>query len=373
MPRYLFTAKDSDGQPVTDFIESATLDGARYALETRRYTQILFHTDDASNQLDESIRQEMGSPNPEGVLTPRQILEARQSGGLLGGLWFGLRMNAVIWVPLAIWCVLALIAGRPYRWNDWLGFGLFGVFVVYFVWLALPGIGYDRLLVASVWNDERETRLWTSFLRALRRVGCPLVPALELDVRLAHVLGRHGRRPEVEALMAKHEAAAEQNPLVIGQIAGVFDSLGDHERAHQWRTRFCEVTQDSAMAVIDHAHALVRQMRRADEAEASLSRIGDREQSAIAILFITYTRGLIALERGRHAEALASFREAETGSLQFQNPLMVGMRNDIRAFQAIALAGTGAREEARRLKSAVLPLLQARNDRPLIQYLESAI
>ena len=173
--------------------------------------------------------------------------------------------------------------------------------------------------------------------------------------------------------MAKHEAVAEQNPMIIGQIAGVFDSLGDHERAHHWRTRFCEVTQNSAMAVIDHAHALVRQMRRTDEAEASLSRIGDNEQIAVAKLFVTYTRGLIALERGRHAEALAAFREAETGSLEIQNPLMVGMRNDIRAFQAIALAGTGAREEARRLKVGVLPLLQARNDRSLIQRLESAV
>ena len=115
MPRYLFTAKDSDGQPVTYFIESATLNGARYALETRCYTQIVFHTDDTSNQLDESFRQEMGGSNPEDFLTPQQILESRQSGGLLGGLWFGLKMNAIFWVPLGIWCFLALIDGRPYR------------------------------------------------------------------------------------------------------------------------------------------------------------------------------------------------------------------------------------------------------------------
>ena len=52
MPDYLFTARTSEGRTVTDRITAPTVDAARYALETRRYADIIFHTDDQTNRLD---------------------------------------------------------------------------------------------------------------------------------------------------------------------------------------------------------------------------------------------------------------------------------------------------------------------------------
>lgn len=165
-------------------------------------------------------------------------------------------------------------------------------------------------------------------------------------------------------LMKRHEEAAEKDVMILARIPGVFDSAGDHEKAHRLRTRFCEASNNSLLAVVDHAFGLIRHLRRADEAEASLGRIGDQEQNSIVKVFVIYTKALIALERNQFAVALSLLEETENASLPIKNPGMNGMRNDIRAFQAICLSCLGRSPEARQLSRDSLSLLKARKAAP---------
>lgn len=374
MPDYLFTARNPERESVTDRITAASVDGARYALETRRYTEIVFHTDDSSLRTDAALQKEL-DPNSESIpLEPELELESRRSGGLLAGIWFAWKVNAVFWLPLAVWDICAWFGSRPFGWGDWLGFGLSGFFLVYFVVLVIPGTLYQALLRASVLNRLPETRLWAGVLRRLRLLNGGTIPRLDLDVRLACVLARNGRAEEGRTLLAPYTAAAETDAMTAGRLAGFHVCADEHERAHELRCRAVELSQGGMAETIDHAFGLVRHLRRPVEAKESLARIADKELVELARIFVTYTEGLIALEEQRHAEAAVALEQAE---VQLQplaaNELMDGMRRDIWAFQSLALAGTGRNAEARKLVARARPLLEARRETELLQRCDAAI
>ena len=192
MASYLYTAKSPDGKSITDRVEASTTDGARYALNLRGYREIVFHTDDSSNRVDATLLAEMADGDLEFRLTPEQEREARQGGGVVRELWFAWKMNAIFWVPIGVWVGANLIKGHPFTTGDIVSFVVGGLFMVYFIWLVLPGVGYQSLLAACTWNRLDETRAWVGFLRFFGSIGPVRIPKLELDMRLAGVLGRNG-------------------------------------------------------------------------------------------------------------------------------------------------------------------------------------
>lgn len=374
MPDYLFTGRDAEGRPVTDRITAATVDGARYALETRRYTEIVFHTDDASQRLDATFQREL-DPDAELVpLDPEEDLKARRGGGLLHGIGLAVKMHAFLWLPLLVWNLSSWSGARPFGWGDWLGFSLSGLFLVYFLWLVIPGVLFQALLRASVMNRLAETRLWTRVLGSLRFFNGGTFPRFELAVRLACVLARNGRVEEGRALLAPYAAKAETDAMTASRLAGFHTTAREHERAQELRDRALELSQGGIVEVIDHAFGLVRHLRRPAEARASLARLGDRELVEIARIFVAYTEALIALEEQRFAEAVTLFEktEAELQPLA-ASELMWAMRRDIWAFQALALAGTGRIAEARTLLARARPLLEARRETELLERCDAVI
>ncbi len=374
MPDYLFTGRDAEGRAVTERITAATVDGARYALETRRYTQIVFHTDDASNRLDATLKQDL-DPNEEGVeLDPETALKLRRGGGFLNGIGFAVQVHMFLWLPLLVWNLSSWFGSRPFGWGDWLGFVLTGLFIVYFFWLVIPGVLYQAFLRASVLNRLAETRLWAFVLGRMRFFHGGRMPRLDLAVRLACVLARSGRVEEGRALLAPFAQDTERDAMTASRIAGFHASAQEHERAQELRNRAVELSHGGLVEIIDHAFGLARHLRRPAEARASLARIGDRELVEIARIFVAYTHALIALEEQHFAEAFTLFEktEAEMDPLA-TNELMWGIRRDVWAFQALALAGAGRIAEARRLLARARPLLEARREAELLKRCDAAI
>lgn len=367
MSSYLFSAKSPEGKSVTDRIEAATTDAARYALDLRGYREIIFHTDDSSNRVDAVLLAEMVDGGFESRLTPEQEKEARKGGGVLRQLWTAWKLNAVFWIPLSIWIGVNLAGGMPFSAGDIISFVFGGLFLVYFVWLVLPAVGYQCLLAASIWNRLGETRAWARFLRFFGPIGPVRIAKLELDMRLAYVLGRHGLLDEARRLIAPHESVAANNAMILGRLASFYDVIGDHERAHANRTQAVDASSGGLSEIIDHAHGLIRHLRRPQEATTSLNRIGDREVADVARLFVSYTEGLIALEEGRHEESIEKFLKTEQAITPYAaNEILNGMLRDIWAFRAIALAKTGRYGEAKELVLKALPMLQARRETILI-------
>jgi hypothetical protein len=374
MPEYLFTAKNLHGKPVTDRIEAASVDGARYALELRRFTEITFHTDDASLRIDESLNREMDpNPDPDLQLDPDEELAARRSGGFLAGIWFAWKVHWFMWLPLLVWCAFIYRGGQPFGAGDWIGLGLTGLFLAYFIVLIIPGVAFQALLRAAVWNRLAEARFWTALLRRIPLISGGAFPKFELDVRLACVLARNGRADEGRKLLARY---LEGNPeaLLLSRISSFHDAAGEYAQAHEMRRRATEVSNGGLSETIDEALGLARYLHRPAEARACLARIAEKELVEAAQIFVAYVEGLIALEEKNFAEA-NRLLEKTIALMQpmAEGELMKGMLREIWAFQSIALAGLGRMADARKLLAKARPLLTARREMDFLQRCEAAV
>ena len=373
MPDYLFTARSPDGRAVTDRITAPTVNAARYALETRRYEGIVFHTDDQTARLDAQMARDLNPDQDGEILTPEQQLEARRSGGFLHGLWFAWKANAILWLPILIWCLGSYLGQRPFGWGDWAGFTLAGVFTIYFMVLVIPGVAYQALLRASVWNRLGETRFWTAVLRCVPLMSGGTFPQLDLDVRLACVLARHGRAEEGRRMLLPYLKGTPDS-MTLGRVAGFHDAAGEHEQAHELRGQTVALSHGGIIETIDQALGLARHLRRPAEARACLERLADQELSELPRIYVAYIEGLIALEEKRHPEAVTAL-EKTVASMQpmASSELMKGVLRDIWAFQSLALAGVGRVAEARLLLAQARPMLQARRETALLQRCREAL
>jgi len=291
-----------------------------------------------------------------------------RSGNGLSMLWAAWKQHTIIWLPLGIWCALAIRGGRPFGVGDYIAFALSGLFLVYFFWMALPGLAYQRLLTALCWNREKEAAACVRFLRLLRGLGGVGVPRLELDIRLAEVLARNDKLSEAVQRLEPYVAKASGDTLLLGRLAEFWDAAGDHERACKLREQAIELTGGKGLhQIIDHAHGLVRHLRAPDLARASLARIEGRELADMPRLFVGYTRALVALEEGSFQEAEARLGRTEQAiAPQLANPLFEGMLSEVRAFHALALAGLGRAGEARAQFERARPMLEARREQALL-------
>lgn len=144
MGKFLFTAVNRAGVLVTERIDSATVSAALYKLETRGYSNIAFQTDDLSQTIDAGIAASLPSREEEDddeIWSAEEEVASRRGLGFWGGLWFAWRMNAILWVPLAVWDGFIWWEGAPFSIWDWIGFGFNGLFLLYF---ASTVLGIDR-------------------------------------------------------------------------------------------------------------------------------------------------------------------------------------------------------------------------------------
>jgi len=366
MPTFLFSATNRAGVAITDRIDAATVSGARYALETRGHTQIKFHTDDMEKHFAGVIKED-AELDPSEVLTPEQELKARRGGGALRELWGAWKMNAVFWVPLAIWLGFIFLEGRPFSVWDWTGFTLTGLFLLYFVWIVLPSVAYQRLLEAGGWYRWSEVRWWVRFIRIIKCIGFVPIPDLELDFRMAYGLAAEGKLDAALELVKKHDNLKVGKFMFLARSASLYEAAGQYEQMTGLRRQAAQHGTGNPAEKIDIALGLLRRERNPAEARVILEELEQHDISDVAGIFVSYCRGLLAVEEENWKQADEFLGATIEAAAPFaNNPIMQGMLNDIKAYHGIALAQLGNYAEARKLIRAATPALQARKETVLL-------
>jgi hypothetical protein len=373
MPNFLYSATNREGVTITDRIHAATASGARYALETQGYTQIKFHTDDMEKHFAE-IAAEDPEVNPSEVLTPEQELKARRGGGALRELWNAWKMNALFWVPLAIWLGFIFLGGYPFSIWDWAGFVLSIFFLLYFIWIVLPSVAYQRLLEAGVWFRWSEVRWWVRFIRFIKCIGFVPIPDLELDFRVAYGLAAEGKLDAALALVAKHDNPKVGKFMFLSRSASLYEAAGQYEQMTRLRREAAQHGTGNPAEKIDLALGLLRRERKPAEARVILEELEQHDISDVAGIFVRYCQGLLAVEEENWQKANESLRATiEAAAPLTNNPIMQGMLNDIKAYHGLALAQLGNYAEARKLIRAAMPSLKARKETLLLDQCARAL
>jgi hypothetical protein len=374
MPTFLFTATGPNGTTVTDRIEQPTLSAAKYTLELRGYKDLQFHTDDIAAQTDNALMAEFEAKLPKDVLTPEQELRARRGGGVLREIWFAWKLNSLFWVPLFAWSAIAIHGGRPFGWGDWCAFLLTIAFLIYFFWLVLPAIAYQRLLDAGVHFQWDEVRRWAGVIRLLKRTAFVPIPEFEIDFRVAYGLAAENKLEEALRLTKKYEDHSCGKFQYFSRLAGLYEAARDFPKMTHCRRLAAEHGSGKPEEKLDLAMGLLRRERKPTEAKALLDEIDLSDCGDLVVLFCEYCRGLLAFELGDCAAAEAYLRKTIDLSKPYENnPLMAGMLMDIRAYLSLALAGLGQLPQAKALLDQAEPLLRIRREDELIQRCRAAL
>jgi tetratricopeptide (TPR) repeat protein len=375
MATFLFSGQNPDQQSVTDRIEAETLSSAKYKLELRGYSNIVFHTDEMSTNIDRSLFDDDAKrPTPQMVLTPDQERDARRAGGVLGEIWTAWKLNAVLWMPLAVWDAVALFRKGPLRHSDWVAFGLSALFLLYFIWMVLPGIAYQKLLESGVWYRWSEVRTWVRFIRLMKRFTFIPIPDFELDFRLAYATAAQGKLEEALSMVKHHENGKCGKFQYYGRLGGLYEAAGEFSKMTECRKLAAEHGSGLNTERIDIAVGLLRRERKPVEARAILQEIGEVQGSEIVAMFLQYAYGLLAIEEQDWVKAETDLRRTlELAAPSSSNLLVKGMLNEVKAYRGIALANLGRVEEARELFREAEALLKARGDKVLLGRCQAAL
>jgi tetratricopeptide (TPR) repeat protein len=370
---FLYTAVNRDGETVIERIEATNTTTARYALELRGYSSIVFHTDEWQDTFQQWAGQQVEIDNE--AWTPEKELESRTSGGAWSHITFLFREFKFFWLPLAVWNTLSVLSGPPYGWISWLGFLLSGWFGVYFVWASLPGVVYQRLLYARVWAKWRAVYRWVAVLRFLQRFGAAPLPDMHLDACVAKALAAEGQIDEAVALLRKYENdESVPRSFYYSELGSVYDKGRLFKQATEYRARAVEASTGGAAEHIDYALGLILRLRDPQQARVALTAIADKETIDLATAYVSYCWGLIALEEGNYDEAKTRLLVAQQQAMPYAaNVVMLEFFMEVKAHLVIVTAKSGDKQQAKQLFSEVKRFLIAHQEVDLYQCCEEAL
>jgi hypothetical protein len=371
--RFLYTAVNHEGETVIERIEATNITIARYALELRGYSSIVFHTDEWHDIFQQGNEKKMEIDSK--AWTPEEELESRVSGGAWAHITSLFREFKIFWLPLAVWNTLSVFSGPPYGWISWVGFLLSGWFCVYFVWASLPGVAYQRLLSAKVWAKGHAVRRWVAVLQFLKRFETAPLPDLHLDAFVAKALAAEGRLDEAVALLQKYEKDENvPRSFYYSELGSVYDKGRLFNKATEYRARAVEASTGGTVERIDYALGLILRLRDSQPARAALAEIADKEIIDLAAVYVSYCRGLIALEECNYDEAKARLLEAQQRATPYAaNVAMIEFFMEVKAHLAIVTAKLGDKRHAKRLFRKAKRFLIAHQEVDLYQRCEEAL
>jgi tetratricopeptide (TPR) repeat protein len=366
---YLFAyrAIDREGKLVTERIASASVQAAWDELRRLGYSDIEMLDDEHS-----AIREGDEESMRRLVFTAHEESEMRRQRSVLGRILWTLARNHLIWGPLLVWLALALArTERPWHAAIW-PLALLAAFLLWFAWANVPSVLYNQALEASAWCRWREVERWMNWLARWKRWFRIPFREDELLVRTAIAEAGQGR---LEAALARVAPLEKQMApgFYQARLASIYWAARKYTRMalaqHEARR-----LNPSPSSNIDLATTLARWVGNPRAAAILLDEVDVAKVPPTARMFIAYARGVIAVNDGQPALALKWFSQLfELAHQHPGSPLMKGLLLDARAQFGLALAARGEREAARRHFEAAWPMLEARQDKDLMERCEAAM
>jgi hypothetical protein len=371
MAQFLFSARNPHGVQVTERIEAVNVSAARYALETRRYLDIVFHTDD----MTAALRAVAGTKRDkdDDFWTPEMELRARRGRTNLSRMVSPLKRLSVCWVPLLFGTIYGAYRG-PWGWELWLAVVLDAWFIKFYVLLILPGISYNLLLRAAVWHRWGRVRFWVGIIRWLKGMGRASISEFELCIRLAAVSASEGKLDEALRLLARFE----KDPKVakgsyFGRLASIYEMARDFDGMLRCKKAAIEQGSGSAGELIAYAGGLIERRRDVNGARQALALAKEKEITELAARYVAFYEGLISIEEGDYAAAQGSLVQAlKMAACQSEQPLVQGWVIFVKAYLCIAVGHLGEKAKARQLLRAVKRFLTVRREEELLERCRAA-
>lgn len=363
MKTFLFTAVNADGKSVTERIEAENLPQARYKLEVRGYTEITFHESELSadvlNLFDEKHAKNQQKLLKQQVSSQYDTRLRRHFFNILKFTWF--------W-----WAVILylLYVNQDLRTVLW-----FAGSVLVIGYLALPSVIFNRLHEAHCWDRNKLVRFWARVAKLYNPVSFLKIPELEIDIHLACADAREGNAENGLRRIAKYRTDPKVSERLyrLGVIR-IYGNARDFDKVLQLLESSLNGGNVFTEELLDYAVCLARRHKQTSRARGVLERVFETELTALANLFVGYCQGVIEVEDGNFSQAEFYLKQVSKQLEPFrQNTFMVGLKSEVKAFLAVALAGSGEKDEAQKLFAEAKPYLIAIRENELLRRGEEAV
>ncbi|MES3022075.1 MAG: hypothetical protein V4857_10885 [Pseudomonadota bacterium] len=353
MREYLFEANNADGNSEKDGVIAIDVGDARSQLARMGYRDIRIITDDL-----QGMRRPANFEEP----LPALYIEAAYDTLPLAVLKI-FKGNWLYWLPGAGILAEALWSGRaPYLGAAALAAGLVATAL-----LALPVVIYQQILWARVRGRYALGLAYVSFLQRskMSKGITPMALAGERAIMLAGL----GRLDEAVAEYSAHEGKRDRIMYLTG-LGSIHDAAGERGKMIEFQRQLLVESKDSKEVRIDLAWSLMRYTDQHEEARTLVSGIHAQSCAEIYGFGLRIVRALISQVDNRHDIAVTELRKVHDELTRYNNPLIIGVRAELRAYMALSLKSLGRKSEADAMWQEVLPLLRVQRVDLLIRRYE---
>lgn len=364
MSTFLFTAVNRDGKSVTERVEAENLSQARYILEIRGYSEILFYESELSKETDRLFDEKKLKD------AQKQYLENQVSVQYDTSITrHFLNLLKVTWV---FW---ALIIGAFLFVQNTTTFLLLTASVVLTVYISLPVIIFNRLFEAHGWDRNRQVRLLANIAKWFNYISYGKIPLSEIDTYLSCADAREGKIDQALRRMTKYQNDSKVSKrLYNSSLIRIYGNARDFDKVLELLEDSLNEGNNYNEKLLDYAICLARRYKQTTRARSVLERLFEAELSAMGNLFIPYCQGVIEVEDGNYSQAEFYLRQASKQLEPFRkNTYLIGLKSEVKAFLAMTLGRQGEKDEAERLLEEAKPYLAAVNERELLQRCEDAV
>ncbi|WP_339727143.1 hypothetical protein [uncultured Gimesia sp.] len=357
MPLFLLTATDEKGKRETHRVEAENSQDAYHDLESRGFTQIVLHTEDAGATASAMFPPD---PNVEEHVSAADMVrfQYQTSFGfflyMLKDLYWKFRWGAFL-------AIIVLVI----KWNNQTAFStlelaMFGLFLIPLIlalWVAYFSSSrkYTLLMQAFSWGRWQEVIDRVPPLRGK-------IADFELSGREAVALTALGRFDEGLAMMEPFADSPDvPRWMYLGRLSELYEIIKDEDQVIECLRLSYEDAPENPTVQIDYAYGLMKYNRDNSLAEQLLDDAEQQHLGELVELLFFYFKGLLELNRGNFKAAEASFKTCQSGLLPIapSQPLLQLFVDLNRAYLAIALAEQGELQQAEELFRLALPRLKA--------------
>lgn len=350
---FLLTGTDPKGKRETVIVKAENGRDAYQSMQSRGYTDITLHTDDATVRLMQDEDVDYTEFPPDAIIRTRDLST------------FGLFRYAMVdfyrraWMLVVI--VIIFLIYRRVTWQtlDFLNITAIAVllFPPIFMFLALylrPARKYDLMLEAFTWWRWQEVLDRIPALRGL-------ASDFDLTSREACALAGLGRFDEAFAKINAY-SDSEKIPkwMYYNSLSEIYSIVHRFEEALDCLRKAYELYPDDPEVMIILAMSLLKHQIDTPFAEQLIARAEERPMSDMLLRIMPHIKGLVALNKQRYHEAEQLFLAAEQGLHPMKVIPLDRLTVDInRAYLSIAQARLGEIEKAKKTFALASPRLKA--------------
>ncbi|QDV52426.1 hypothetical protein Enr17x_44890 [Gimesia fumaroli] len=371
MPVFLITATDENDKRETHRVEAENSQDAYHDLESRGFSEIVLHTDDAAAATSSLF------PNRAEIEELVSAADMVKFQSLSNFQLFLLSVGKGLWsirLPLVILGVVLL-----YRWKfsirlmiiDY-GF-LFLLFVPILIsfWSVYFSTGqkYNKLMQSFAWARWQEVLKRVPALRGH-------VPEFELEARRAVALTALGDFDQGLAVIKPFEADPEiPRWMYLERLSELYEVVNDQDQVIECMRLAWEEAPGNPTVQMDYAYALLKYQQNLPLAQQLLTEAEQQHLDELLKMILYYFKGLLELNLGHCHVAKEQFLSSLSQLLPIaaSQPLLQLFVDLNRAYLAIAHAELGEREQAQKLYKRVEPRLKALGSTSIMDRYAAAI